>query len=56
MSLSLEKYDAKRARTYRESGLKAMEWAAKKPAGAEHLPQRAEVKQNLSLAQLWLYR
>ncbi len=31
MSIVLEKYDAARAQTYRESALKAMEWAAKNP-------------------------
>ncbi|MBC8104389.1 MAG: glycoside hydrolase family 9 protein, partial [Cytophagales bacterium] len=56
MSVSLQKYDPKRARTYRGSALKAMEWAAKNPQVPNIYHSDAEVKQNLSLAHLWLYR
>ena len=43
MSIVLEKYDAARAKTYRDSAIKAMDWAAKNPqipniygGGAQH--------------------
>jgi len=53
LSLALQRYDAARAKTYRESALRAMEWAAKNPQvpniyGGE-VPQAA-------LATFWMYR
>jgi endoglucanase len=56
MSLSLQKYDAKRAQTYRDSALKAMDWAARNPQIPNIYHDDAAVKQNLALANVWLYR
>ncbi|MBC8140665.1 MAG: glycoside hydrolase family 9 protein [Armatimonadetes bacterium] len=56
MSVMLQKYDAKRAAAYRDSALRAMDWAAKNPQVPNIYNGDAGVKEHQNLAHVWMYR
>ncbi|MDQ3814863.1 MAG: glycoside hydrolase family 9 protein, partial [Armatimonadota bacterium] len=53
LSLALEKYDATRAKSYRESALRAMAWAARNPQ-VPNIYGNSETQANL--AAFWMWR